>query len=280
MSQIMAKDYVVDHCQEQDLRGVKLLVGVKSVSDRFETRDTTRETWGLFQNDHPDVKVLFFTGEPSNPLTINRLRAEIQVHCDLVMVRGVDSYANRTIKAVSLLRYVNDHHLGLNPEVTMVMDDDAYLNLDRLYYLISHRLLATAVDNFITGFRYGGPVLRPPVNSTDQFVKPSVCPSYMYNGTTTPPHLSGSGYLMPRATVPCLVRQAMSLPFLHINDVFITGFCAEACGFPRVAHSQFSPGKKKLEDITCHHLLLHYQSPEARLKIFNKFVKECPSPNK
>lgn len=125
-----------------------------------------------------------------------------------------------------------------------------------------------------------GALMRPPPDSEDEFTAHSVCPTYMYNGTTFPPFLSGSGYILPRAVIPCLHAQAFRLPFLHIDDVFLTGFCAEACGFLRITHSQFSPGHKSLDEITCHRILLHYQNANERLLIFDKLSKECKSRNK
>lgn len=275
MRQIMIKDYVIEQCPNQNLNGVKLFIGVKTASQRFETRDTIRETWASFQKDHPDVKVMFFSGQVEDPQLRKHLKIEILTHCDLVIVHGLDTYENVTMKTVSILSYIHDHQFGLNPEVSMIMDDDSYLNLERLYHLVSHRLLARPFDNALTGFVFGGTLMRPPADSDKEFTDASVCPTYMFQGDQFPPFLSGSGYLLPQAVIPCLYEQTRSLPFLHIDDVFVTGFCAEACGFMRVTHSQFSPGHRNFEDITCHNILLHYQSSEEKLRIFAKFSKEC-----
>eukprot|EP00094_Tigriopus_californicus_P014204 TCALIF_13759-PA protein Name:"Similar to B3GALT1 Beta-1,3-galactosyltransferase 1 (Pongo pygmaeus)" AED:0.04 eAED:0.04 QI:0/0/0/1/1/1/2/0/272 len=271
----MVKDYVIEQCSNQDLSGVKLFIGVKTVANRFEARDTTRETWASFQHNHPDVKVMFFSGEVEDRQVRNSLRTEVHTHCDLVIVHGLDTYQNVTLKTVSILSFIHDHQFGLNPELSMIMDDDSYLNLHRLYYLTSHRLLAKPVDTALTGFVYGGTLLRPPVDSTRKFTDPSICPTYMFKGDRFPPFLSGSGYILPRAVIPCLYEQTRRLPFLHIDDVFLTGFCAEACGFMRITHSQFSPGHKNFDEITCHQIVLHYQSVEERLRIFQKLSKEC-----
>ncbi len=40
-------------------------------------------------------------------------------------------------------------------------------------------------------------------------------------------------YLLPRATWPCLFLESLRLPYLHIEDVFVSGFSAARCGFPR-----------------------------------------------
>ncbi len=40
----------------------------------------------------------------------------------------------------------------------------------------------------------------------------------------------------------CLYSACLRLPFFHINDVFVTGFAAEACGVGRVGHEGFHAG--------------------------------------
>lgn len=39
-----------------------------------------------------------------------------------------------------------------------------------------------------------------------------------------------AGYVMSYSTMKCIYKESLKLPFLHISDVFVTGFCAEACG--------------------------------------------------
>jgi hypothetical protein len=43
----------------------------------------------------------------------------------------------------------------------------------------------------------------------------------------------GAAILLPAATLPCLYSESMRMPFFHIDDVFVAGFAAERCGFPR-----------------------------------------------
>ncbi|TRY79181.1 hypothetical protein TCAL_16109, partial [Tigriopus californicus] len=148
MNQIMVKNYIVEHCSNQDLSRVKLFIGVKTVATHFEACNTTRETWASFQHNHPDVKVMFFLGEVEDLQLLNHLKLEIQAHCDLVIVHGLDTYQNVTMKT----------QLGLNPVVSMIMDDDSYLNLQQLHHLISHRLLARPFDNALIGFIFGGEI--------------------------------------------------------------------------------------------------------------------------
>lgn len=45
----------------------------------------------------------------------------------------------------------------------------------------------------------------------------------MYQEKTYPHYLSGTGYLMSRDTVVHLYNAALEIPYLHLEDVFITG---------------------------------------------------------
>ena len=73
------------------------------------------------------------------------------------------------------------------------------------------------------GHRYtGGPgsIMRPVLKEGEKPRKvtlPSVVPTYMYNKDSFPMYLSGSGYLLTAAVIPCLHREAMNLPFFHIE---------------------------------------------------------------
>ena len=50
-----------------------------------------------------------------------------------------------------------------------------------------------------------------------------VCPKYMYDGNYYPQILSGSGYVMTRSVAKCLYEAALMLPYLHLEDVLVTG---------------------------------------------------------
>ena len=46
-----------------------------------------------------------------------------------------------------------------------------------------------------------------------------------------PPFLSGAGYLFPADAVPCLYRQGIKTPLVHLEDVFLTGIIGSTkCG--------------------------------------------------
>ena len=55
-------------------------------------------------------------------------------------------------------------------------------------------------------------------------------PAYLYSAPSYPPYVNGGGYLIPSKAVSCLYAAALRLPYLHINDAFLTGFGRAVCG--------------------------------------------------
>ena len=56
-----------------------------------------------------------------------------------------------------------------------------------------------------------------------KYTKKWVCPRYMYDGKKYPNILSGSGYVMTRSVAKCLYKASLMLPYLHLEDVLVTG---------------------------------------------------------
>ena len=95
-----------------------------------------------------------------------------------------------------------------------------------------------------------------------------VCPKYMYNGKSYPSMLSGSGYVMSRSTAICLYKEALEMPFFHLEDVFVTGFAAENCDIPRIGHNGFR--HLPVKAVRKSDIMLHYRDISAKQKIHRK----------
>ena len=75
-------------------------------------------------------------------------------------------------------------------------------------------------------------------------------------------------------TCSCLYRKSLKLPFFFINDVFITGFCAESCGIERRHYGKgFSPVAKTVEDITSSDIVIHYMGEKEKQLAFQKLQR-------
>ena len=54
-------------------------------------------------------------------------------------------------------------------------------------------------------------------------------PTYMYPPEKFPNALSGSGYIMRTLVSKCLYEKGLEIPFVNLEDIFITGLAAQRC---------------------------------------------------
>jgi hypothetical protein len=95
----------------------------------------------------------------------------------------------------------------------------------------------------LLGSRFITPQVMEPEDPKAAIVPRVETPSYLYSAKHYPDSMGGAGYVLPWTTLKCLYSESLHLPFFHINDIFVAGFCAERCGFPRVHNAAFHAGK-------------------------------------
>ena len=69
-------------------------------------------------------------------------------------------------------------------------------------------------------------IKRPPVNiiqvrTRTKFVDKWEVPVYMFNGPVYPPILSGSGYVLSRSAAECIYKEAIYIPYFHLEVIII-----------------------------------------------------------
>ena len=75
------------------------------------------------------------------------------------------------------------------------------------------------------------------------------------------------GYIFSRRNFPCLYAAALTLPYFHIEDVFMTGFVAEKCKFRRKNIPSFYPAIIDHTQVSPEDTFLHYITPEEKYRI-------------
>lgn len=65
-------------------------------------------------------------------------------------------------------------------------------------------------------------------------------PAYMFSGAVFPNYLSGIGYAMSRDVAVRLYNASLATPIFHMEDVYVTGICAEAAHIRPANHHLFS----------------------------------------
>ena len=81
-----------------------------------------------------------------------------------------------------------------------------------------------------------------------------------------------SGYIFSRNNFACLYAGALTLPYFHIEDVFMTGFVAEKCNIKRVNIPSFHPAAIDHTQVSPEDILLHYITPEEKYKIHSVVI--------
>ena len=64
--------------------------------------------------------------------------------------------------------------------------------------------------------------------------------------------------MMSYDTYSCLYDISLLLPYIYINDVFITGLAAEVCGIPRLHVEGIFPNGRPLDLLHGTELIIHH----------------------
>ena len=95
---------------------------------------------------------------------------------------------------------------------------------------------------------------------------------YLYPYQYLPHFLSGSGYFVPRLASNCLLEKSKTISLIFLEDAYITGLCAFACGVRRLNNLGFKA--QPMENITKYELqpediIVHYSTGQM-LRLFEQ----------
>ncbi|XP_037952929.1 beta-1,3-galactosyltransferase 1-like isoform X1 [Teleopsis dalmanni] len=212
--------------------------------------------------DTVPIKVVFLVGrnEPDIMIgneTVNALiHKEAQQYQDIIQEDFTDTYNNLTLKSVMALKWITKHCLG-KVAFFMKSDDDTFVHVPNLihfllggtiplynntldmhdlksYEVLSARNRLNKTNNYLTGHLFC--TSRPIANITSKWYMPY----YMYPEDKYPRYLSGAGYMMSMDVVPRLYDMSLNTSFIYLEDVYLTGMCAEKLNIPRVHQPLFS----------------------------------------
>lgn len=231
--------------------------------------------------------------------TLSRLRIESEQYDDIVQENFIDTYNNLTIKSVMLLKWVMQRCLK-SVAFVMKCDDDTFVNIPNLlHYLLggtvplyndtidwydqhtvevmSNRNRLNITSDLLTGYLFCG--VSPVADVSNKWYMPY----YMYPENIYPHYLSGSSYLMSGDVVPRLYNAALNTSLLYLEDVFITGVCADLIHLRRRHNPLFSFGHSKAKCSIKGSITQHYIKHDAMQVMYellrNNSVK-CRSPSK
>ncbi|XP_039484067.1 beta-1,3-galactosyltransferase 1-like isoform X1 [Drosophila santomea] len=250
------------------------------------------------------VRIVFILGR-RNLASLRENEAvvrEAERYNDIIQENFIDSYNNLTIKAVMALKHISQSCVNTTA-FYFKCDDDTFVNVPNiLHFLLGGTI---PVNAFTAGFHYGNTYdvtswrkrltarreimygraycnVAPVANKFNKWYMPS----YMFRGGVYPRYLCGSGYLLSIDVVPRLYKASLGTRIVHLEDMFVTGLCAEKAGIKRNGHPLFRSTYPYEADAQCtlkgsftaHHAK-DYIMWEAWYAITN-FSGKCPPPKK
>jgi hypothetical protein len=162
----------------------------------------------------------------------------------MVQVDLMDAYTNLTLKSTFLLRWLLEAapSCAATAKFVLRVDDDSFVNAARLWDALEHARLHSAstksMQAYIRNDKNGKPMLDS--ESIDYLLlgyshhavpirdvaSKWYLPSKLYPLNIFPRFLSGSGYVFTASVAHVLYTCALRTPFINLEDVFITGLCA------------------------------------------------------
>lgn len=241
-----------------------LLIAISSAPTDYKARSVIRKTWAAPSlMESGKMKCVFFVGNIEDQQMQQELRAESDRYNDIVQLQFKDSYANLTYKTLSELRWVSEY--CKNAKYMMKTDGDMYVNT-----LILPNILKDAPKEKFIGGHCWGRSLPHREKSSKWYV------SYKsYTHSSFPPMCSGTGYVISMDFVLQILQVSKSIPFFHLEDVFIA-LCAKKLNVQPVYIDGFYNIRPSFDDCTYRYRVVtsHQISPDL-LQMYWDRVKMC-----
>lgn len=203
----------------------QLLVFIHSSPTNIPHRDAIRKTWGSSKNEN--IRTIFLVGRSKNERIWKRIEKEAAEFKDLVLLSFVDSYKNLTLKHLLGLRWI----ITNCPDVPYILkaDDDTFVDTKRLVSTI-HLFLGDSSGSKNSLVCHVIPDGTSPKRSGKWMVTREEYPFEEY-----PEYCSGLAYFARLSTLRKIHNVASSgrVPYLRIDDVFVTGLAATLAGVKR-----------------------------------------------
>ena len=234
-----------DHCPCEFLVGdpnickspaPSLLILVVSAPQNFQARMSIRETWGKYANglslspphDSFTVSLAFLLGKRRDTWTDYTPRSESERFHDIIIGKFEDTYENLTRKTLMGLKWMTSYCAAA--KYVLKIDDDIFVHIPNLV-----EMLKTIPAN-LTGGIYGH------LHSGSQTQRQGMwaVTHDQYPLSKYPPYMSGASYVISGNIVRKLLLVSQYMPFLPIEDVFITGVLPHIIGAPCVSRKGFT----------------------------------------
>ncbi|KAH3883780.1 beta-1,3-galactosyltransferase 5-like [Dreissena polymorpha] len=223
-----------------DLESPYLLIVVPSVPSHADIREVIRSTIGSFgkyrdQTVHGlniavpfSVKLVFVLGRNGDALTDLAVRNESHSYGDILQADFVESYYNLTRKMLVTLKWVSVYCSEI--DYMLKLDEDVFVNIPVLvHYLRTFRYTTK-------GSIHGHINWESPVRRLGKWaVKWSEFPLTQY-----PNYAVGNSYVISGNIIPRMFRASEYLPYMPIEDAFVTGILGKIVEAEKVHNDGFT----------------------------------------
>lgn len=197
-----------------------LVIMVLSVHTHIDTRTAIRKTWGRAADPglwpkvgalKHTVKLVFLFGTGKTALDNKIVEEESKIYGDIVQAEFVDSYFNLTYKTVMGIRWVAE--FCSKAKYILKADEDVFVHVHNLMEFLSKR------QENSNGAIYGHALHNSDVFREGRWaVSRKAYPLKVY-----PTYTCGNTYVISGNMAANIYYTAGLLPYLNIEDVFVTG---------------------------------------------------------
>ena len=218
-----------------------LIILVPSAPKHLQARMDIRETWGQYANNltlpapntSVKVSIAFLMGTVENTTDTSSLLSESNKYQDIVIADFHDSYKNLTRKVLTGLKWVTVY--CASAEYILKVDDDIFIHIPNLIEMLK-RIPANS-----KGGIYG---LMYPHGITQRKGKWAVS-NAEYPMSKYPQYMSGNSYVISKNIAKDLLMASQYMPYLSIEDAFITGILSRIIGAQHVPRNTFTSWSKQ-----------------------------------
>lgn len=244
-----------DVCKTIRPETVSFIIAVESEVKNFERRELIRNTWGLSiiqglanyrvvflvgLTRDSEVQASYRCGEPreTNFLLKSKVDYESMIYGDMIQIEIDESFLNLTHKSLHMLNWFTVH-CG-QAQYLFKTDDDIYLHVPNIIKVLTnstssgrnilcHKNKSRRIIRNIGSHLHQFDGVHKKVNISDirkKFVK-YIVKQDQIPGSLYPQYCSGFNYIMNHEVAFKLFQSSHTIPYLGIEDVFVTGFCRQ-----------------------------------------------------
>uniref|UniRef100_A0A0K8R6M3 Hexosyltransferase n=1 Tax=Ixodes ricinus TaxID=34613 RepID=A0A0K8R6M3_IXORI len=262
-------DYIVhpaNLCKSRNsLIHLDYLVLIYSAPEHFDQRNAIRETWASELKRDSNSRTAFLLARTEDDNVQRAIESESYLHADIVQGTYMDHYQNLTLKAKMMMTWV----LQFCPHVNFLFksDDDTFVNVGNIMEVMKNK----SQDAIYGELRRSEKPIRN--LSSKWYVSKKD-----YRGTKYPPFVAGSFYVLGGRILRRLYIALEQVPFIRLEDVFLTGFVAENAGVDRINEKAIRSNEKVSVCDVSKKATFHYITPKM-MRLFwyqvHYFVINC-----